>query len=860
MSESSLFELFIEETREHLEKIDEALLNLEREPGSKELINSLFRSVHTIKGSTAVMSYTKTSNLIHKVEDLIHLLREEKLLVNQKIIQLLFVTHDFLENFLEVILHNGSESELQSDHILQEVQLFLSDSGKGEASTPKEDNVKVSRTLTVDTAQMEEILLNLGVGESIFQIRIKLSKDCVFKSIRVWMLFEEVEKLSQIIASYPSRPSLDDFKNGTFNFTEEEILLLVSSEHSEAGLGEAIDQTSGIDTYQVAKITIADGKFADQEKVQGNPNDNSLTFLFAQDTSGLVDSIIDYNAEDEMNYSPGFLQEIRENAQKAEESLRSYLQDQNSVLDYHKLYRHFHTARGLGDYIEHVVIQEIAAKSEELVDYYRKHPAEDNRQVQENLRLSAEYIVLLCQNPMALKDQVLTDSISRHCERLQAMKNKTAARQASDSNQKAAGANNEQNAGAVPDPATIKEKRASPKKDEIIKKEQSFIRIPEHKIDYLVDMLGELIIFQSQHKQEVLKVYDEYAIGQNKMLNGITKMERITKELQNLSMSLRMVSLKQTLQKLARIGRDTAVELGKTIEINIYGEDTEIDRSIVEKIQDPLLHLLRNAIGHGLEEDEQRIAAGKRIPGRITIQAYNRKGNVYIEVGDDGQGLNLERIYQKALHSGLIDPDREYSEEEIANFIFLPGLSTQDKLNAISGRGVGMNVVETEIKKIGGRIEIQNKRGAGCTFILKIPINLATINGTIVEICSQRFIIPTVNIKHIFKPQTDQWIAIKGKVEFVKLRDQLISLIPTEKIFNYACNALNNQDVVIIILEMDNEVRALPVGGIVGKQEIVQKPLGSEFARAKIFSGGTILGDGKVSLIVDIESLFKVAN
>ena len=233
-------------------------------------------------------------------------------------------------------------------------------------------------------------------------------------------------------------------------------------------------------------------------------------------------------------------------------------------------------------------------------------------------------------------------------------------------------------------------------------KGELFIRVPEQKVDSLVDMLGELLITQSLHKQEISDLLVEARLD-GKLSNNIIRMERITKDIQTIAMSLRMVSLKQSFQKLLRVGRDAAKGLNKDIAINLSGEDTEIDRSVVEKIQDPLMHLVRNSISHGVEPASERLAGGKQPQGQVCINAYNKRGFVYIEVADDGRGLEIDALWRKAKEKNLVDPNRNYGDEEILKLIYLPGFSTQDSIDSISGRGVGMNVVETEIINIGGQ-------------------------------------------------------------------------------------------------------------------------------------------------------------
>jgi two-component system chemotaxis sensor kinase CheA len=325
-------------------------------------------------------------------------------------------------------------------------------------------------------------------------------------------------------------------------------------------------------------------------------------------------------------------------------------------------------------------------------------------------------------------------------------------------------------------------------------------------------------------------------------------------------MTLRMVEIKPTLHRLMRIARDSAIELGKKVTIVIEGEGTEIDRSASEKLFDPLMHLVRNAVSHGIESESDRIKVGKSPEGKIVIRAYRKKDNVYIEVEDDGKGINVNQVYQKAKKLGLTLEGKEYSKDEIVKFIFIPGFSTQEVINSISGRGVGMNVVESEINKIGGRVDISNNEGLGAKFVVRIPMNLAVVNGTIVEVANGRYILPTLYIKEFFIPKKENWISMQGQNKAIRLRDSIIPVVTANEIFgidtaNENIEDKNIEDKNLIIFELEQKYLALPVDKIVSRQEIVSKPLdrGIDFA-----SGASILGDGRVSLILDVEAIFKL--
>lgn len=380
------------------------------------------------------------------------------------------------------------------------------------------------------------------------------------------------------------------------------------------------------------------------------------------------------------------------------------------------------------------------------------------------------------------------------------------------------------------------------------------VRVSITKIDNLVDMVGELLINQALIEQEASNHFD----NNDYFMTNLVRTERIAKDIQNIAMSLRMVSLRTTFQKINRMARDTIGQVGKNICFQMEGEETEIDRRVAEKILDPLIHLVKNAISHGIEMESSRTSQGKPAQGIVKVMAYSKRGNVFIEVSDDGRGMTTETIYQKALEKKLIDPSVSYSPDEILNLIFLPGFSTTEMIDNISGRGVGLDVVRTEMLKIGGKVEINNSPGHGCTFTLKIPINFAVINGIIITINKMQFIIPILNVRQIYQAKAEQWIRTRGNRVMVTVRDEVIPVIPIFKIFGLESGEELVQSDLIIILELEQKVKALPIHGIIGRREIVIKPLGSEFSSLQYIAGTSILGDGKVSLIFDIENLFRM--
>lgn len=550
------------------------------------------------------------------------------------------------------------------------------------------------------------------------------------------------------------------------------------------------------------------------------------------------------------------------------------------------LFREFHTIKGTAGFVDQHLIQDVAHQTETLLDACRTGRLKINRNIIDLILNSTDIIKKISDNVSLGQDAAFLKLVGIHTEQLLnrcADSGEAEEPQASGNIKKIGEILVEEGkiqqadvdeilakqqtdySGLKFGQIVIKEKKAGI--EEVVKSlrkqeneatasgsESGYMRIPVSKVDNLIDMLGELIIIQSLVEQDVVRRFD----NDDEFLSNLMKMSRITKDIQNISMSLRMVSLTSTFRKLYRIGRDTVAASGKNIAIQIAGEDTEIDRGIAEKIFDPLIHIVKNCISHGIEDADVRAAKGKPPQGCVKIDAYNKRGNIYIEVSDDGNGIDIGKIYRKAVEKKLVSPSVNYSPDEMLNFIFMPGFSTAETVDSISGRGVGLDVVKTELSKIGGKVEIINNPGAGCAFILKIPINMAVINGTIVDILGSRYIIPTLSIKRIVKPEENQWVSVKGKRTMVRVRDEIVPVIPLSRITAKKEDAENEKTDLIIVIELEQKQKALAVSGIIGKQEIVVKSLGYGFNSLDFISGASILGDGKVSLILDLENLFRM--
>ncbi len=549
------------------------------------------------------------------------------------------------------------------------------------------------------------------------------------------------------------------------------------------------------------------------------------------------------------------------------------------------LFREFHTIKGSAGFVEQQLIQDIAHQTETLLEDCRTGSIGVNKNIIDLILSSSDFIKKLCDNVDLNRNDAFMMVAQAHLQRLSDKEGALRDQAGPEPDQSGklgeilvregkikSGDVDEillrqqtDYAGLKFGQIVIKEKKAGANEvvDSLRKQEyevkrtandSGHIRIPVRKVDNLVDMMGELIITQSLVEQEMARRFGT----DDKVLTDLLKMSRITKDIQNLSMSLRMVSLKSTFQKISRIGRDAIAELGKNINIRLSGEETEIDRGVAEKILDPLIHIVKNCISHGIEDERERLEKGKPGPGQVSIEAYNKRGSIYIEISDDGGGIDTAKVHRKAVEKNLADPSESCSEDEILNFIFLPGFSTAETVDSVSGRGVGLDVVKTEVSKVGGKVEVISRKGEGCKFILKMPINLAVMNGTIVDINGSRYILPTLNIKKIFKPEQGQWVSIKGKRTMIRDREDIIPIIPSDNINALKEGGGKSGAELIVVIELEQKQKALPVSGIVGKQEVVVKSLGYEFSSLDFVSGASILGDGRVALILDVENLLRM--
>ncbi len=411
-------------------------------------------------------------------------------------------------------------------------------------------------------------------------------------------------------------------------------------------------------------------------------------------------------------------------------------------------------------------------------------------------------------------------------------------------------------AGQAAEPAPPSPIAAAGQRTSAATSDSSSIRVATEKVDRLVDLVGELVIVQSM-ASAILHNLTPSRVGELK--EAMAEIERHTRELQERVMSVRMLPISVVFGRLPRLVRDLASTTGKALELEISGEDTELDKAVVERISDPLTHLIRNAADHGIETPEQRLKAGKPAQGRIHAAAFHEGGKIVIEVSDDGRGLDAERIRQKAVGRGLIDPGDEMSEPQLHSLIFHPGFSTAETITGISGRGVGMDVVRQNVASLGGSISLASRLGEGAKFRIKLPLTLAIMDGLSLGVGSETFLTPLVSIVESVQPKPGQMKTIAGGGELVLVRREPIPLVRLHRLFRIDNAVTDPSRGLVVIVEIEGKRIALLVDELKGQQQVVIKSIETHYRRVEGILGATIMGNGRVALILDLAGVLKLA-
>lgn len=692
MDMSQYLQIFIEEAKEHVQSLNECLLQIEKDPEDKDVLNEIFRVAHTLKGMAGTMGYTKMTKLTHDMENVLHAIRNDEIKVTSDLVDVLFKCLDALENYVNSVVNTGGEGDKEYKNVIDALNGILAN--KGTVKTPEKTRTAAEKTeqpvnegkyltaqLQLDEFEKNAVNKAIDMGINALKITLVLNSGCLLKSARAFILFQTLERYGEIIKSQPSVQDIEDEK-----FDNEFTVIVVSKENEQ---------------------------------------------LFAKELNSIaeVDEVIITTLD------------------KFDSETSATVEDANKPVS--------------------------ETKASETVPEAQKHAADS-------------------------------------------------------------------------------QEAAKPNANNAPKKTQRTVRVDIDRLDVLMNLVGELIITKTRLEgTDITEKPQEYH-------ETLEYLERITTNLNDAVMKVRMVPVETVFNRFPRMIRDIAKDLGKEIELKMSGEETELDRTVIDEIGDPLIHLLRNSCDHGLESTEKRKDLGKSEVGRINLTAYQSGNNVLIEVEDDGAGINIDKIKNKAVENGIITKEAANSmtQQDAIELLFRPSFSTADKITGLSGRGVGLDVVKTKIEQLGGTVEVETQSGRGSKFIIKLPLTLAIYQALLVNVGGEKYAIPLGAIYQIYNWSAEDVKTVQGQ-EVILLRNMVVPitrLADSLEVPNRNEQA-NQKQLKIVIVRKGEKLTGLVVDSVIGQQEIVIKSLGKLLTGIKYLAGATILGDGNVALIVDVNSI-----
>lgn len=700
MDVSQYLEIFIDETREHLQNLNEQLLILEKEPENEDTINEIFRAAHSLKGMAGTMGYKRMQRLTHDMENVFSEIRNGRMKAGASLVDILFRGLDALENYLDNIISTQDEGRNDNQDIIDGLQRIL-EAGLGTAEEKQEetagaDSRKAKASLTLAEHELAAALKAKSEGENVFEITVYIEEGCILKAARAFLVFKALEDAGDVIKSLPEVQDIEDEK---FDFEFSIVLLTMKS------------------LEEIRTIIMSVSEIKDTVIVPAN-----LT-------------------------APAPVQTQSAPAAPQEQAAPA-------------------PTGGAGA---------AAAAAEQ------PHPQEQAAAQKK-------------EQPKAAAKNTTKQVVNRS------------------------------------------------------------VRVDIEKLDDLMNLVSELIIA----KNGLVSMSDTENKGtrDGNFNEQIEYLERITTSLHQSVMKVRMVPIESVVNRFPRMIRDLSKKLGKKMELFMTGEDTELDRTVIDEIGDPLMHLLRNAADHGLEQNSERVRLGKPESGSIFLDAYQEGNNVVIEVRDDGAGIDVEKIKQKALTKGTITPEQAeaMTDKELIDLLFRPSFSTAEVISDVSGRGVGLDVVKTKIETLGGSIETKTTLGEGSNFIIRLPLTLAIIQALMVELGSEKYAIPLNSIETIEDVPLSDVKYVQNK-EVINLRGSVVPLIHLDQVLDVEPKEEKPESLTVVIVKKGDRLAGLIVDNLIGQLEIVIKSIGKYINNSKLISGATILGDGEIALILDVNVL-----
>lgn len=707
MDVSQYLAIFIDETKEHLQSLNEQLLVLEKEPDNEDTINEIFRAAHSLKGMAGTMGYKKMQRLTHDMENVFSEIRNNRMTVKAELVDVLFRGLDALEKYLDNIITLGEEGSDDNEPIINDLNRILREGTGQEEEKPAQTTQSGSsgaeeggyKELPLAEHEKKAVVKAIEGGINAFGVTVYVQESCLLKAARAFLVFKALDEIGDIIKSQPEVQDIEDEK-----FAYDFSMVLLTKESLEHIKGVILNVSEIKSAYIVKLERPADIIVQSEEKSQ-------------------------------------------------EDSARKS-----------------NTGNSAGG-----------------------------------------------------------------------------------NNVAAAGAGAAQTAPASAKQQTGKRAQAAGGKQQAKPVVNRSVRVDIEKLDDLMNIVSELIIAKNGLVSMSTSESDTANQGFNEQIEYL---ERITTDMHQSVMKVRMVPIESVVNRFPRMIRDLSKKLNKKMELYMTGEDTELDRTVIDEIGDPLMHLLRNAADHGLESNEERVRLGKPEVGSIFLDAYQEGNNVVIEVRDDGCGIDVERVKNKAIEKGTITEEQAegMTDKEIVEMLFRPSFSTSEVITDVSGRGVGLDVVKTSIENLGGNIETKTVLGEGSNFIIRLPLTLAIIQALMVELGNEKYAIPLGSIETIESVELKDIKHVQTK-EVIHLRGSVIPLIRLNTILDVEDAKEDAEELTVVIVKKGDKLAGLVVDNLIGQLEIVIKSIGKYINNSKMISGATILGDGEIALILDVNTL-----
>lgn len=766
-SRESMLDMFIFEMNQLLDQLEQLIIECE-DGYSMDNINEIFRIMHTVKGSAAMMMYDNVSKTAHAIEDLFFFLREENPseVDYSTLTDLVLEGMDFIKNELAKIA-DGGEADTDPTEVIKRIKAFLSVlKGEEEATNsnnqvkeePKETKSNIEKNVNIDKSKFEHK----------FECHLYFEDESGMENIRAFNVINNLKDFGDVIHTIPqdvtNESSEEIIKKDGFKF-------VIATDISYEQMHETINSTIYLKRFELKPYILKRYK-ATIYFDDGCEMENIRSYTIVHNLEPIADNIV-YEPQDVT--SEESIETIRDKGFKV-------------IFSINKDYEEVHEMLSKTVFLKVLYLEEVEEKEEEEKEVKQEVKEQPKQQVKKDTK----------EQPKKEND---------------------------------------------------KSKEATKKQGS----SQQMISVSIGKLDQLLNLMGELVISEAMTTQNP----DLDGLELENFNKSARQLRKIIKDVQDSVMSMRMVTLDATFFKMQRIVRDMCKALGKNIELIIEGRDTEVDKNIIEHIADPLMHIIRNSVDHGVELPEDRVKAGKEEKGVIKLEARNSGGEILISVKDDGAGINKEKVMAKAKSAGILKkPEEEYTDREIYQLIFHAGLSTKEAVTNYSGRGVGMDVVTANIDAVGGSIIVESEQGYGTTTILKIPLTLAIIEGMLISMGGAKYTIPIAAIQETFKTKKENIFLDPDGNEMITLREDVFNLVRLYDFFNAPTDIKDIEEGVVIRLELEGRTVCLFVDELIGEQQVVVKSIPKYIKKVKGISGCTLLGNGDISLIVDVAGFY----